>query len=239
MQDRGTKNGEHMDDMKRKGPSALRMLALAGVALGTLAACTNGKFNSNPLFDLGLRAVGLADTPAAPEARESIGPPLIVGYNDIRVAIPGVGDRGQSAYFIAPDGVEIAMNGKFVTRVIGLGIDLEGMYLPIDSPYVGDFIDAARNRDVTSRVAEYYRKGRVTRDSYKCALTVMKEDGDKGVISERCRRFFDDEGFENRYWFDEGRIICSVQWFHPQGDVLQFFETAAQATSLDLRRQGC
>ncbi len=216
-----------------------RAVLVTGALVAALAACTNGKFNSNPIFDYGLRKVGLAKEPAPPEAKPSIGPPLIVGYKDIRVAIPGVGNRGKSAYFVAPDGVEIAMNNGFVTRVIGLGIDLEGMYLPVESPYIVGFVQGARERAVTDRVAEYYRKGRISRDSYKCALSYEESGEGKGLIKERCRRYFGDTGFENVYWVEGDRIICSKQWFHPKGDFLQFFETAAQATTLDLRKQGC
>ena len=215
--------------------------ALAGaVAMAGLAACSNGKFNSNPVLDFGLNYVGLGKKPApTPEPKPSIGPPLIVGYSTIRVGIPGVGPRGQSLYYVAPDGVEIATNKGFLTRVIGLGIDLEGMYLPADGPHLNDFIGSARERVVTQRVAEYFRKGRITRDSYRCALSFDEKDGGKGLIKEKCSRFFGDSGFTNRYWVEGDRIVCSTQWFHPDGDVLQFFETAEQAQSLDLRKQGC
>ncbi len=216
-------------------------MAFAGVVvIAGLAACSNGKFNSNPALDLGLDYFGLGKKPAPlPEPEPSIGPPLLVGYNAIRVGIPGVGPRGQSLYYVAPDGVEIAMNNGFLTRVIGLGINLDGMYLPVESPYFNDFIGSARERVVTQRVAEYFRKGRITRDSYRCALSFDEGEGSKGVINEKCSRFFGDSGFTNRYWVEGDRIVCSTQWFHPDGDSLQFFETVEQATTLDLRRQGC
>ena len=210
------------------------------VAAMAVAGCSNGKFVSNPVVDYALKTVGYGEQEApTPQTQVSIGQPLLVGYGAIRVAIPSVGRRGQSRYFVAPDGVEIATNEGFVTRVIGLGIDLQGMYLPVDSPYLGDFVGAARESAVTQRVAEYYRKGRITRDSYRCDLSFEERDGRKGIVNERCRRVFGDSGFLNRYWVDDGRIVCSTQWFNPDGDVLQFFETAEQATSLDLRTQDC
>jgi hypothetical protein len=226
------------DFFRATGRKASSILLLV-VAACALTACTNGEFNSNPALDYALRKAGLTKDAPLPEAKPSVGRPLIVGYNDIRVAIPGVGKRGQSLYYVAPDGVEVAMNSGFVTRVTGLGIDLQGMYLPVDSPYLGDFIQAARDRAVADRVAEYYKKGRITRDSYKCALAYEEKADGKGLINEQCRRYFGDLGFRNRYWVEGDRIVCSTQWFHPDGDVLQFFETAAQATTIDLRKQGC
>ncbi len=226
-------------DFLRATKRKVRVFLMLGLVASTVAACTDGKFNSNPVFDYALSKAGLSKEAPLPEAKPSIGPPLIVGYNAVRVAIPGVGKRGQSSYFVAPDGVEIAMNSGFVTRVIGLGIDLEGMYLPVDSPYVGDFVQSARDRAVSDRVAEYYRKGRIVRDSYKCALGYETTAEGKGVINEQCRRYFGDEGFKNRYWVEGDRVVCSTQWFHPDANVLQFFETAAQATTIDLRKQGC
>jgi len=215
--------------------------ALAGaLVVAGLTACSNGEFDSNPVIDLGLDYLGYGEKPAPlPDPKPSIGPPLLVGYQAVRVAIPGVGKRGQSQYYVAPDGVEIAMNNGFVTRVFGLGVNLEGMYLPVDGPYLNDFVGAARERAVTQRVAEYYRKGRITRDSYRCDLSFDGGETDKGLIKERCSRFFGDSGFTNRYWVEGGRVICSIQWFHPDGGRLQFFDTAAQAQTLDLRKQGC
>ncbi len=219
--------------------AALKAGVLAFVIAG-LAACTNGQFNSNPVFDYGLKLAGLGKKPEAAEVAPSVGPPLIVGYKEIRVAIPGVGPRGRSDYFVAPDGVEIAMNGIFPVRVIGLGLDLEGMYLPADSPYVGDFVAAARANASSQRVFEYWRKGRISRESLRCDLSLQTLANGKNIINERCKKFFDDLGFSNRYWLDENdEIICSRQWFHPDADVLQFFKTSQQALSIDLRKDDC
>lgn len=216
------------------------MICAATVLLLGLAACTNGRFTSNPILDIGLDYVGLGEKPEpAPEPAPSVGPPLIVGYNAIRVAIPGVGLRGQSQYFVAPDGVEIAMNNGFLTRAIGLGIDLQGMFLPVESPYFDGFVDAARNRSASERVAEYFLKGRITRDSYRCSLSISDNGSGKEQIDERCERYFDDGGFTNKYWVEDGEVVCSLQWFHPEGGFLQFFSTEVQATTLDLRSQGC
>lgn len=209
--------------------------------LAGLSACTNGKFNGGPVVDAGLDLFGYGKTaePAPEEAAPSIGPPLIVGYRTTRVAIPSVGARGQSRYFVAPDGVEIAMNQGFVTRVVGLGVNLEGMFLPAESPYLNDFVDSARKGEVTDRTADYYRKGRILHDHFRCALTYVPREGTKGIVNEQCRRFFGGPGFRNTYWTDGGSIVCSLQWFHPDADPLQFFQTAQQAQSLDLTKQGC
>jgi hypothetical protein len=216
------------------------MVFAGALVVAALGACSNGKFKSNPAFDAALEYVGLGkEAPPTPEAKPSVGPPLFVGYNAIRVGIPGVGLRGQSRYYVAPDGVEIAMNNGFLTRVIGLGIDLDGMFLPADGPHLNDFVGAAREGTVTQRVAEYFRKGRIIRDSYRCDLSFDSGDVSKGVINERCSRFFGDSGYTNRYWVEENRVICSLQWFHPDGGMLQFFDTPQQAQSLDLRKQGC
>ncbi len=219
--------------------TALKFSALA-FAIAGLAACTNGKFDSNPVFDYGLEYVGLGKKAAPVEETASVGPPLIVGYQAIRVAIPGVGPRGQSNYFIAPDGVEIAMNGLFAVRVIGLGLDLEGMYLPADSPYTGDFVAAARANESSQRVVEFWKKGRISRESLRCDLSFETRTDGKNIINERCKKYFDDFSFNNRYWLDEkDEIICSSQWFHPDADVLQFFKTPQQALAIDLRTQDC
>lgn len=213
---------------------------LAALCLAALTACSDGRFSGGPALDFGLDLVGLGpkDPPPAP-AQPSIGAPLIVGYQTVRVAIPNTGISGQSKLYVAPDGVEIAMNNGHVTRVIGLGIDLEGMFLPADSPYSGNFVQAAKAGAVTERVADYYRKGDILHDSYRCALNFTPREGNKGIVTERCRRFFGGPGFENTYWTTGDTITCSLQWFHPDGDKLQFFQTAQQAQALDLNREGC
>jgi len=218
-----------------------RHAAFAALAVTALAACENGRFKSNPAFDYGLDLAGLGrEEIAAPVvAAPSVGAPLIVGYNAVRVAIPSVGNRGQSRYFVAPDGVEIATNNGMVTRVIGLGLDLQGMFLATDSPYLGNLVAAARRGATAERVADYYRKGEILHDTYRCALSYAPGAGKKGIVIERCRRFFGSSGFQNTYWTEDDRIVCSIQWFHPDADMLQFFETAEQAQSLDLRQQGC
>jgi len=229
-----------MPPTRRWIPRGTHRVAIAALALAALAACENGRFRSNVLLDFGLKAVGLGQgTAEAPVERPSIGPPLIVGYNDIRVGIPGVGKRGDSPYYIASDGVEIALNNGMVTRVIGLGLDLQGMYLAPDGPYLNDLVAAAREKAIGERVADYYVKGRIVHDTYRCALSYAPAEGNKGVVTEQCRRFFGTSGFRNTYWTENDRIVCSIQWFHPDADMLQFFDTAEQARTLDLRRQGC
>lgn len=219
----------------------MRHTALAALALTALAACENGKFRSTPLIDYGRDLVGLGKdkAPPPPEATTTIGPPLFVGFGTTRVALPGVGERGQSRYYVAADGAEIAMNNGILTRAIGLGLDLQGMYLAPDSPYLGNLAAAARAEETTERVADYYRQGRIVHDTYRCALSYTPRDGNRGKITELCRRFFGNSGFRNTYWTEGDRIVCSIQWFHPDAERLQFFETAEQAQSLDLRRQDC
>ena len=215
---------------------------IAVIALAGLTACSNGEFNSNPVFDYGLDLMGLGeeDEAPAPQPTTSIGPPLYVGYKTIRVAIASTGSSGQSRTFVAPDGVEIAMNNGHVTQVIGLGLNLEGMYLPAESPYVTNFVQAARDETVTERTADYYVQRKIVHDTFRCALTYVPREGTKGIVNEQCRRFFGGPGFRNTYWTDEDRIVCSLQWFHPQAEQpLQFFETPEQAQTLDLNEQGC
>lgn len=208
-------------------------------ALAALAACTDGEFSGGPAVDLGLDLVGLGEEEAQPPAPAlSIGAPLIVGYNAIRVALPGTGTSGQSQTFAAPDGAQIAMNSGHVTRVIGLGVDLQGMFLPV-TPYAKGFVRAAQEGAITERVADYFKEGRIVHDIFRCSLVYVPSEGAKGVITEQCRRFFGGPGFRNTYWTEENRIICSLQWFHPEADFLQFFETEQQAQTLDLNRQGC
>ncbi len=230
-----------MSHTPKRSSRAVSVLVGAVALVAGLAACTNGKFQGGAALDFGLELVGLGKdkAPAAEPVTTSIGPPLFVGYNAIRVAIPSTGTRGQSRYFVAPDGAEIAMQNGFVTRVIGLGIDLEGMFLPADGPYKATFVQAARDGTVTERVADYYRKGRIVHDSFRCALTYIPREEGKGIVSEQCRRIFGGPGFRNTYWTEGDRVVCSLQWFHPDADFLQFFETPQQAQTLDLNEQGC
>jgi len=225
---------------RRRSRAALATFGAVFLAAG-LSACVNGEFVSNPAIDLGLEVVGLGkkDEPVAVPPPTS-GAPLIVGYETTRVALPNTGPRGQSQYYVAPDGVEIAMNGSFVTRAIGLGFDLQGMYLPKDSPYTSGFVQAARENVVTDRVADYYRNGHILNDSFRCALTYVPRENGKGIVNEQCRRLFGGLGFRNTYWTEGDRVVCSLQWFHPDSTgQLQFFETAEQAQAIDLRQQGC
>jgi len=208
--------------------------------LAVMAGCTDGRLASSPILDYGMELVGLGPDDAPPaEAAPSIGPPLFVGYNTIRVALPNTENRGQSRNYVAPDGVEIAMNNGHVTRVIGLGLDLEGMYLPSEGPYVTGFVQAAREGAVTDRVADYFSKRQMIHDTFRCSLNYVPREGDKGIVNEQCRRFFGGPGFRNTYWTEGDRIVCSLQWFHPKADKLQFFETPAQAQRLDLTKEGC
>jgi len=214
---------------------------IAAVCLTGMVACTNGKFDGGPAVNFGLSLVGLGDDDPEPVADPVVSTeaPLLVGYKAIRVAIPGTGTSGQSRTFVAPDGVEIAMNNGHVARVIGLGFDLQGMFLPADSPYTDNFVQAAREGALTERVADYYRKGFIVHDTFRCALNYVPREGDKGIVTEQCRRFFGGPGFRNTYWTTGDRITCSLQWFHPDADSMQFFETAQQAGTLDLNEQGC
>lgn len=208
--------------------------------LAALAGCTDGKFDSNPIFDYGLSLAGYGpEASSLSDPAPSIGPPLFVGYKAARVGIPYTKNSGQSRVYAAPDGVEITMNNGHVTRVIGLGINLEGMYLPSDSPYTGNFVQAAREGSITERTADYFRKRQIFNDAFRCALNYVPREGDKGIVTEQCRRFFGGPGFRNTYWTEGDRVVCSLQWFHPDVDSLQFFETPEQAQRLDLNKEGC
>jgi len=222
------------------GRKALSVFGAVVLLVG-LTACTNGRFNGGPILDTSLDLLGIGKK-VAQEPREeatTVGPPLIVGYKTARVALPNTRTKGKSRYFAAEDGVEIATNGGFVTRVVGLGLNLEGMFLPAESPYLNDFVGSARKGSVTDRIANYYRKGYILDDSFRCSLTYVPREGTKGIVNEQCRRSFGGPGFRNTYWTDGDRIVCSLQWFHPDADHLQLFETAAQAQTLDLNQQGC
>ncbi len=221
-----------------RAPSAVA-LALAALAL---AACTDGRFEGGPAVDYALDLAGLGgadEAVAAEPVTTSIGPPLLVGYRAVRVALPSTGTRGQARYFVAPDGVEIGMNDGHLTRAIGLGVALQGMYLPDDSPHLTGFVQGARDGAVTDRVADYFVDGTILHDAYRCKLSYIPREGEKGIVAERCRRLFGGPGFDNTYWTEGDRIVCSLQWFHPEADKLQFFETAEQAQTLDLNSEGC
>ena len=123
-----------------------RIAALtAAVCLMALAACSNGKFQyAKALGDIsGITGVKTGyeevDTAAAQAALTAAakGPPLIVGFKAIRVAIPLAGQSGPSQTYASPDGVVIAMNAGFVTRVTGLGtVEIQDSYfaLPVIHP---------------------------------------------------------------------------------------------------------
>jgi len=229
--------------------SRIPEIAVAICLLG-MSACSNGKFTfGNALGDIsrvtGVKT-GLEEDEGRPttvpvaltEAAE--GPPLIVGFKTIRVAIPLAGRSGPSKTYVAPDGVVIAMNNGFVTRVTGLGIDLRGSYLPAGSAWFNGLNSAAQNGDTTDRAFEYWEKGRTKRDSFRCSLSAVPREGAGFMIDETCKRYLENFEFKNRYWLAaDGSIECSRQWVHPQLDPLQFFRTEQQATTLDLVENGC
>ena len=218
------------------------------VSLTAVIGCSNGKFiYGKALGDISsLTGVttGLEETDptlneVAVTARAE-GPPLIVGFNEIRVAIPLAGRSGESLTYVAPDGVVIAMNKGFVTRTSGLGTDLNGSYLPFDSPLFNGLGKAANDNAQINRVFEYWEESRAKRDSFSCSLNIKPRETGGSVIDETCKRYFEDEGFVNRYWIKaDDTIECSRQWIHPKLAPLQFFETEQQALSLDLTKSGC
>ena len=225
-----------------------RIPAIAACLLA-LSACSNGKFTfGSALGDIsqvtGVKT-GLEEerestvAPAALTAAAE-GPPLIVGFKAIRVAIPLAGQSGPSKTYASPDGVVIAMNDGFITRATGLGIDLRGSYLPVGSTWFNGLNKAAQNGDTTDRVIEYWEQGRTKRDKFQCNLTQLPREGSGAIIDETCKRYFEEFEFKNRYWLAaDGSIECSRQWIHPKLDPLQFFRTEQQATTLDLVENGC
>jgi len=218
------------------------------VCLSVLSSCSNGKFiYGKALGDIssltgvttGLEEVDPTLNEVAVTAAAK-GPPLIVGFNAIRVAIPLAGASGESLTYAAPDGVVIAMNKGFVTRTSGLGTDLNGAYLPANSPLFAGLGKAAAENAQIDRIFEYWEKSRVKHDSFRCSLKAKPRENGGSIIDETCKRFFKDEGFTNRYWTKaDDTIECSRQWIHPKLAPLQFFETEQQALSLDLTESGC
>lgn len=214
-----------------------------------LSACSNGEFTfGKALGDLS-RVTGVK-TGLEPEAESAVapaaltaaaeGPPLIVGFKAIRVAIPLAGKSGPSKTYASPDGVVIAMNDGFVTRATGLGIDLRGSYLPADSLWFNGLKEAAEISGTSDRVIEYWEQGRTKRDKFRCSLSSSPRTNGGTVVDEVCKRYFEAFEFKNRYWLaTDGSIECSLQWIHPKLDSLQFFGTEQQATTLDLTKNGC
>ena len=214
-----------------------------------LSACSNGKFiYGKALGDISKITgveTGLEDTiapVATPAALTGVaeGPPLIVGFEAIRVAIPLAGESGVSKTYASPDGVVIAMNKGFVTRTTGLGVDLNGSYMRANSPWFDGLEEAAQNGSIAERVIEYWELGRSKRDKFSCALKTSARAGAGVLVDETCSRYFSSFEFKNRYWIDAaGEIECSRQWIHPKLAPLQFFRTEQQATTLDLTTGGC
>lgn len=228
--------------------SRIRVAAAVFCFFG-LSACSNGKFTfGNALGDIS-RVTGVK-TGLEEETESSVvpasltataeGPPLIVGFKDIRVALPLVGRSGSSKIYTSPDGVVIAMNNGFVARATGLGIDLSGSYFEAHSPWLSGLKAAATEGSTTDRVIEYWEQGRVKRDKFHCTLSETPRETGGKIVDETCKRYFEDFSFVNRYWLREnGRFECSRQWIHPKLDPLQFFRTEQQATTLDLIDGGC
>lgn len=227
----------------------LRKLALtAATSLLALSACSNGEFlygkalgdvskltgfsTGYEELDPSLSEVAVTKAPA--------GPPLIVGFEAIRVAIPLAGASGESQTYAAPDGVVIAMNRGFVTRATGLGVDLNGSYLPANSAWFGGMAQAAKNGETSDRVIEYWEQSRLKRDKFRCSLTATPREGGGTLVDESCKRYFEPETFVNRYWVKaDDTIECSRQWINPKLSPLQFFSTEQQALTLDLTKNGC
>jgi len=230
--------------MKSRLSKFATILCLIGVS-----ACSNGKFTFGDALGDVSRVTGVktgleteAESSVAPASLTAAaeGPPLIVGFKAIRVAIPLAGKSGPSKTYASPDGVVIAMNNGFVARATGLGIDLRGSYLPANSPWLTGLKDAAENDKTTERVIEYWEQGRTKRDKFQCTLVDSPRQSGGTIVDETCKRYFEDFKFENRYWLAaDGSIECSRQWIHPKLDPLQFFGTEQQATTLDLTKNGC
>ena len=224
-------------------------ITIAATCLLGLTGCSNGKFAfSDALGDIS-RVTGV-ETGFETETESSVapasltaaaeGPPLIVGFKAIRVAIPLVGESGPSKTYASPDGVVIAMNEGFVGRVTGLGIDMRGSYLSADSPWFSGLKDAAENNETTDRVIEYWDQQRTKRDKFQCTLAQSPRESGGTIVDETCKHYFEAFEFKNRYWLaKDDSIECSRQWIHPKLDPLQFFGTEQQATTLDLTKNGC
>lgn len=213
-----------------------------------LAACSNGEFiYGKALGDLS-QVTGITtgyeesdavttEIAAKPAGEEA---PLIVGFQAIRVAIPFVGTSGDSKTYVSPDGVVLAMNQDFVARATGIGVDLNGMYLPADSPWLSGLPEAAAAGARTDRVLEYWELGRLVRAKYDCGLDARPRAGGGLVIDETCKRYFEPDAFVNRYWTRaDGSVECSRQAISQRLPPLQFFATEQQAVTLDLMTQAC
>jgi len=181
----------------------------AALSLLALTGCSNGDFiYGKALGDVanltgvstGLEEIDTA-TPEVAVTAAPEGPPLIVGFKEIRVAIPLAGKSGESLTYAAPDGVVLlSMNNGFVTRVIGLGTDMNGSYLPADSAWYTGLSTAAADGATTDRVIEYWEDHRIKRDKFRCKLTSSVREGGGELIDETCKRYFEPENFVNRYW---------------------------------------
>lgn len=227
--------------MKASGTVVIGVALVACAVL--LSGCSNGKFAYGNAFNDLKRVSGLGKSAGVEQALPTPpepGPPLLVGYEAIRVAIPYAGQSGPSKTYKAVDGVTIAMNSGFVTRATGLGFDMNGSYLPNDSAWFDNMAAAAKTGESTDRIVEYWEKGRAKRDKFRCTLSSAPRAGGGVVVDELCKRYFNPTGFTNRYWLDgSGSIECSRQWIHPKLSPLQFFRTEQQASTLNLTTQGC
>lgn len=213
-------------------------------ALLALAACSNGEFAYSSGWEDFKTITGYgtpdAEQAAEQQASQASGAPLIVGFEAIRVALPYAGDSDGSKTYSSRDGVTIAMNSGIVTRATGLGIDMNGTYMSVDNPFLGNLVKAAQSGNSSDKVVEYWEQRRLKRDTFRCKFSIQPRKDGGSVIDEACKRYFEPTGFVNRYWIDaEDRIECSRQWIHPSLSPLQFFSTVQQALELDLTKNGC
>ena len=225
-----------------RAPRPLPALLFAAAAL--TGGCQNGEFLYGSLASDVQRLTGFGDeAPATPPelpAAAGEAPPIILGFEAIRVALPYAGDSGGSATYVSPDGIELAVRDGYVVRITGLGVEVPGTYMAADSPLYGELGAAAVRGETADRVVEYWKDRRKIRDKYRCTLSATARPGGGTVVDEACKRYFDPYGFTNRYWLTaQGEKECSRQWLNPDLAPLQIFATEQQALTLDLTKDGC
>lgn len=121
------------------------------------------------------------------------------------------------AQYEGPGGVQMTLNQGFLARLRGLGQEYEAFYVDEASSYRDGLINAARKKQVASRVIEYWIDQRPKRDRFRCTLAFAKIEKGFRRLSETCRSIYGPLTFTNHYWTDRNAVLAySQQWFHPK-----------------------
>ena len=176
-----------------------RLGALWGVAMKSFA-------DAPPAEDYGVTAEEMRAAPAL-----WIG----VDYLDAKLAMPRTHVSGGADVFLSADGVELVRRGPVLTRFVGVGVDLDGVFVGEADPAFTGYGPAAASGETYTRRYHY-------RDAQKriVAQVLCSAAGADPVI-ETCQTLNAELRIENRYWLDAGGAVARAEhWTGPGAPVL-------------------